>query len=1458
MASEVLESFHPTVREWFLEEVGEPTPVQLAAWPRIRAGSHCLICAPTGTGKTLTAFLTALDRLIRGEEGRILYVSPLKALNYDIERNLRTPLEALERRFRARGERWREIRVGLRSGDTAQSERRRLVTHPPEILVTTPESLNLMLSSRSGLAGLAGFTLLILDEIHAVLPSKRGTYLMSGVERLVPICGEFQRIALSATVRPMELVGSILGGSIPAPGGEFRPRPVELIAPPGEKRYDLQLLYPGSKSTAEEAAEDQWWSRIVSTLNERIAANRSTLIFANSRRMVEKVARLLNEEGPHPVYAHHGSLSREIRMVVEERLKAGELRAIVATSSLELGIDIGEIDEVILLQTPFSVASAVQRIGRAGHGVGATSRGTFLPLHSRDLLEAAAMVEAILAGEVEEVAPPERPLDVLSQTLISMAVTGALHIDQAFSTLRSVYAYRDLTREELELVVEMLSGKYADTRIRELKARIRFDRASGMIEARKGTAPLLYMSGGVIPDRGYYAMKIAESNTKIGELDEEFVWERSLGDAFPFGNRAWKITGITNNEVLVTPADGTNSVVPFWRAEELSRPFSFSERVALLLEEAETLLCKGRPLRDLFERRCRMEAAAATALEEHLRRQRERTGRSLPHRHHLLLERFSRGGSEVSDLVLHTYWGSAVNRPFALALAAAWERERGVPLEVYANNDALLLTLPVEEEPPLFELFEAGELQRLLRDSLEAGELFGARFRENAQRALLLPRKSFKERMPLWLNRLRAKKLLAATAGREDFPITLETWRECLRREFDLSTLATLLEEVRSGEIAVSSVEMDSPSPFADSIIWRQTNTRMYQDDSQPSGMRTSLSDELIEEILRSPDLRPEIPGELSERFRLKVQRVTPGYAPTESVELISWVEERLYIPSGEWRELLDAIRREGEDPEALLEEAGEAILRVEEFDGVIASSREELVRDALASTGAVGSREDEGDLAPALQRFLAGWLPFYPPRTIEEISALLPVSAQAIETAVSELISQGTLLEDRITEGCTELQLCDRENLEILLRMRRSESRAEVAPLSPGEYQRFLAERQGVARRGEGLEDLERRVEQLFGYPARAELWEQEFLPARLEPYYPSWLDQAMGESDLLWFGCGPGRCSFGFEEELSLFLPAREGDTSTREMEEIVTALEQRGRAPFLELTGQLKSGDAAEALWELVWQGAATNDTIEALRRGVRSGFKAERPGAHATEGHHRAPRRPGRGGFRRWQSSRPIGGSWRLLDYPEATDPLEESERAKERVRILLDRYGIIHRQILQRELPLLQWKALFRTLRLMELSGELITGHFIEEYSGLQFAPPSVAREIGEAREGVYWMNACDPASLCGVDLPGKLYNELPKRLPSTHLVWEGASLVLVSRRRGASLRFYVSPEAPRIEEYLALFRELLSRQSRSLSRIRVEEINGVSPKESPYTAALLRFGFMRDGAQLTLYRSYGL
>ncbi|MCP5102030.1 MAG: DEAD/DEAH box helicase [bacterium] len=1499
---DALNLFHPLIRQWFTEQVGTPTDIQTRAWPEIAKGNHVLVTAPTGSGKTLTAFLWAINHFLVSKEPketlRVLYISPLKALNNDIRRNLEKPLEELKHYFKDAGQPFPEIQTAVRSGDTEPAERRKMLRKPPEIFITTPESLNVLLSSKSGIRLLSGISTVILDEIHAVAPTKRGTYLITAVDRLVPLNGEFQRIALSATVKPLDRVADFIGGyQMKETRGtahyEYQKRRVTIVRSSTRKQYKINVNFP--ETAGSQPDSDEWWPALTRSFRQVIEKNRSSLFFANSRRMVEKITRFINDtEGPR-VYSHHGSLAKEIRSVVEKRFKEGELAGIISTSSLELGIDIGSVDEVVLIQAPFSIASAIQRIGRAGHSVGQVSHGAFYPIHTRNLVEAAVIAANIDNEEIETITPLEAPLDVLAQIILSMTLLESKNIDELFAEIRVSAPYHGLSRKEFDLVLEMLAGRYASARIRELKPRLAVDRVKHTAKARDNASMLLFLSGGVIPDRGYYNLRVSDSKAKIGELDEEFVWERSLGDAFPLGNQIWRIQHITHNDVEVAQVTKSNSLVPFWRADEMNRSYHLSHKIGKFLEEAdEALSAKDSPaFLEKLQTKHHMSETAAKELIAYLKRQKKETNAPLPHSGHILVEHFH-DPANVSDskqTVLHTLWGGHVNRPLAFALSAAWEEKYDYPLDVFVNNECIMLNLPhafgVSE---ILSLVKPGRIRQLLRAKLESTGYFGARFRGNAQRALLLPRQSFHKRMPLWLNRLRSKKLLEAVSQFEDFPILLETWRGCLNHDFEIETLLHLLEDITTGEIQVSEVVTQKPSPFADGIIWRQTDKYMYEDDSPRSKLRTNLSDSLLKEVMYSSHLRPRFSGELLQAFQRKLHRTMPGYSPDSAEELLQWVRERLYIPIKEWEELLGAIERDhGIEAKNLIAPINDRLYYINNKQkffrgpgggfskkppGVLALENLPRLYHALGIEGAAEEARKtaeqlsiteifEDDADETFTAFLGEWLQFYGPVSHDFLSSSLGVPLERLAEALETLMEDGRIIVDefRDTTPAAE-EICDSENLEILLRMRRAKARPDIEPKEIDVLPLFLAAYQGLTAPGDGVEDLQNNLENLFGYPARAGLWETDFLPARLSPYYPSWLDSVMRDHQLVWFGSGSERISFCFDSDYELF-----SNGGAKEKSEAATVLEKifhetKGKFGLIDLaqSSELTSRELTASLWELAWEGRITNDNYKTVRSGVMTKFKPDQPSEERPDRRHQyghGHRR--RFSFSRWQNTRAFTGNWYALNPldEETVDALDRQELIKDRIRFLFMRYGILFRELLWNEPPSFRWSRVFRVLRLMELSGEIVSGHFFKGIPGLQFCTPAALGVLtkGLPEDAVYWMNAADPASPCGIGLD-ELRPRFPHRLATTHIVFHGKEPVLVSKKNGKELVFHVEPNHPRIADYLDFFKILVGREFQPLKYISVETINNEPVSESPYKHAMKEFGFQKDYKSMVLMKRY--
>ena len=1454
-----MEYFHPLIEQWFKNKYGAPTDIQAKSWPEISQGRHVLLTAPTGSGKTLTAFLWALNELITGSwsttKTTVLYISPLKALNNDIKENLIMPLAELKESFINAGKEFPAITVQTRSGDTTQYERQKMLKKPPSILITTPESLNILLTSIKGRLILTDLKCVILDEIHAVASGKRGTHLITAIERLTLLSGEFIRISLSATVRPLQKIADFTGGyKLKKIDTEYfySKRRVNIIKSDIKKQYRVKICTPKASDNQTRSA----YSDLIEDFKEIIKRNKSTLFFTNSRKLSEKFTRLINDSSEErKAYSHHGSLSKELRSLVEQKLKKGELKAIVATSSLELGIDIGELDEVVLIQPPFSISSAIQKAGRSGHKVGMMSKASLYSLFERDYLKNTITAKAIIEQDIEEINIPICALDVLTQVILSMVSVRPWKYDELFAFIKTSFAYHELKKEQFNLIIEMLSGRYKDSSIRELNPRVSY--IDDVITAKPGSRYLLYLAGGTIPDRGYYNLKLKTSNATdatIGELDEEFVWERNIGEVFTLGTQSWKIEKIDHQNVFVTPSKNTGAMAPFWKAEAFNRDFHFSEKIALFLKKIENKLDRPETKDELISSYF-MDENSADKLLGLLRLQKKTS--ALPHRNLVIIEHFQDplNKTDCKQVILYTIWGGRINSPFSLALSQSWEEKHSYTLEVFHDDDCILLNLPHEFNiNSLISLVTAENIEGLLRRKLEKTGLFGAMFRENASRALLLPKMSFKKRMPLWFNRLRSKKLLDAIITYNDFPILAETWRTCLKDHFDLINLKLLLTEIEQGKISFKEVFTNTPSPFANNLIWRQTNKYMYEDDTPTNPGVSGLQQDILKDLVFSQELRPQIPVNIIYEFTAKVQRTFPGYAPSNKLDLYDWINERILISYQEWLELAKRIEQDNElNIDQILKDYTDRIkwikidsnqIKIYNYNNppdqkeCFLTAKEALKRIKNAIT-----KQDD-----TLFNIICEWIRYYGPLNPEKIQKAFGFSANKLNKYIEALLEKQLTVIDYITKDSKVLELCDSENLEKILRLLRFRRQISFTALDSKYLHLFIACFQGLTERESTLENLQNKLDHLLGFPAQVQAWEEEIFPARISPYNPGLLDKVLQTSELTWFGCGKEKLSFCFESDLELL-----SQENRKHHSELFPEL--RGKYTFWNLKDftKLSTEELTNKLWENIWQGSISNDQFEIIRKGIYNKFNVFKSSSDDIKTTHRF-KKIKRGDYNKWKVSRPIPGNWYALNLPDYTpDPMEKEEIIRDRIYILLNRYGILFKEILDRELPVLKWSNIFRSLRLMELSGEILSGHFFKGIPGIQFISHNAFRMIQNKlpEDTVYWMNAADPASLCGIKLEA-FKGKLPKRIAASHLVFHGKELVLTSEKKGKVLKILVPPENRYIKKYLSFFKFLLERKFQPLKKIKVETVNNIPVFKSPYLNVLIRFGFIKDYKAITL------
>jgi ATP-dependent Lhr-like helicase len=1489
-AGSPLLAFHAPVRAWFEASFAAPTPAQAKGWVPIVAGTSTLLLAPTGSGKTLAAFLVAIDRLMfspephKNERCRVVYVSPLKALATDVERNLRAPIAGIAAAAERLGVPFRVPTVGVRSGDTPTAERARLGKAPPDILITTPESLYLLLTSNAR-AVLPSVETVIVDEIHSMVPTKRGAHLFLSLERLEALrprgAAPLQRIGLSATQRPLEEVARLLGGGELGPGGEgtFTPRPVEIVDAGTKKAWELRVEVPvedmsklgeieeiRSGDASAGAKRRSIWPSIHPRLVELVRAHRSTMIFVNSRRLAERLASAINETaGEEIALAHHGSVAKETRAAIEDRLKRGELPAIVATSSLELGLDIGAVDLVVQIESPPSVASGLQRIGRAGHSVGAVSRGVIFPKYRGDLLAAATTTERMVAGKVEETFYPRNPLDVLAQQIVATVGMEATTADALYDLVRRAAPFAELPRTAFEGVLDMLSGRYPSDEFAELRPRITWDRLTGKLTGRAGARALAVVNGGTIPDRGLYGVYLASEDDggksrRVGELDEEMVFESHSGDVFLLGASSWRITEITHDRVLVVPAPGVPGKMPFWRGDRPGRPIELGRAVGAL---ARTLLAdKPAAAKKRLREAHGLDERATDNLLGYLRDQAAATG-EVPSDRTIVIERYR---DELGDyrLCILSPFGSRVHAPWCTAVLARLREASDTDIEGLWSDDGIVFRLPGTDEPPAIEPFlpAADEVEDLLVRSLGTSSVFAARFRENAGRALLLPRRRPGQRSPLWATRKKAADLLAVASRYGSFPLILETYRECLRDVFDMPGLVELLRQIASRQVRVLTVDARTPSPFAASLMFSYVGSFLYDGDAPLAERRAhalSVDPAQLRELLGEAELRELLDADAITALERTLQRLD-GHRPAAHADGL----HDLLLSLGD---LSDA---EVEARAAPAEAARGWLAELERdrraFAVTIAGERRwAATEDAGRLRDALGVVSPRGlpaallePVADPLGDLVSRYARTHGPFLLASAAARFGLGIAPVRVALERLAAAGRVVEGELSPGGRSREWCDAEVLRSLKRRSLAKLRKEIEPVEPAALGRFLAAWHGLGRARGGPEALLSVIELLQGAPLPASVLEADVLPARVRGYRPAELDLLSAAGEIAWVGVEPlgpsdGRIALFLVDQVPLLAPPSrraEGELPDK----LRALLEQRGALFFSDMVAETGafSADLLTALWDLVWAGEVTNDTLAPLRSFLHGSatLAKERRGSVRGGG--------GGGGFR----SRRVGppgseGRWSLVSRGRKAP--SETERRAALARALLERHGVLTREAVHAEGVVGGFSAVYDVLKAMEEAGKVRRGYFVAGLGATQFALPGADDRLRAAREPTaepraMVIAATDPANPYGAALgwpeaPAATGDAAkaarPQRAAGAHVVLlDGAIIGYVGRTEKNLLTFLPAEEPERGRAATALFGALAALVDDGRRRtLLLARIDGEETERSPLVKQLTAAGF---------------
>jgi ATP-dependent Lhr-like helicase len=1508
-----LTKFEAPVQRWFSSVFDAPTAAQTSGWPAIAAGQSTLILAPTGSGKTLAAFLWCLNRLMfeprpaERDRCRVLYVSPLKALAVDVERNLRAPLVGISQAAAALGTPVHVPVIGVRSGDTPQSERARFQRHPPDILITTPESLYLILTSNAR-AALASIETVIVDEIHSLVPTKRGAHLALSLERLQAVARRpIQRIGLSATQRPLDEVARFLGGvdrpparrprrvarkkaARPAQSAEeiqdefaapdrsgvtYRPvtivdagvrRPIKLqVEVPVEDMSRLGQVLEIASGPASATQRASIWTAIHPRLVELIRAHRSTLIFVNSRRLAERLAAAINElAGDVIARSHHGSLAREQRVEIEDRLKSGLLPALIATSSLELGIDMGAIDLVVQIEAPSSVASGLQRIGRAGHRIDAVSEGIIIPKYRGDLLASAAVAKLMHEGKVESSRYPRNPLDVLAQQVVAMVAVEDQRDQELFEIVRHAAPFESLGRSAFDGVLDMLSGRYPSDEFAELRPRITWNRATGALSARQGAKRLAIANAGTIPDRGLYGVFLGgagRSAVRVGELDEEMVFETKPGEVFVLGASSWRVEDITHDRVIVTPAPGEPGKMPFWKGDRAGRPMELGLAIGQLTRDISRWPPPTAVSRLMREHD--LDRPAAENLVRYVGDQ--QSAGAVPDADTVVIERVR---DELGDwrVCLLSPRGGRIHAPWCIAVAGRIRRELGIDVETLWADDGFVIRMPDSDTIPDSELMlvDPEEVEALVLQQLGGTALFAARFRENAGRSLLLPKRRAGSRAPLWQQRKKAGDLLAVAARFGSFPVVLETYRECLRDIFDMPALVDTLLQIRKRAIKVAVVDPETPSPFAASLLFGYVANFLYDGDAPLAERRAqalSVDQTQLRELIGDAELRDLLDaGELAavelqlqhlaEERRARsidavhdmlleigdlsaeeiVARTAPEVAARACSELVA-ARRAITVPVG------------GEIRYVAIEDAA----RYRDALGVpLPSGVPQALRTPVA--------DPAGDLISRYARTHGPFLPHEPARRFGMPEPL-------VRAALSSLVGRNRVLEGEFRPGGSSREFIDANVLRQLRWRSLARLRREVAAVEPATLGRFAVSWHAIGGRRTGPDALLDVIEQLQGAPLPASTFEYEILGARLGRYSPDWLDALTAAGEVRWVGVEPvgqrdGRIALYLTDQMAQLLPDRDKDTSTEEEQAVLQWLGRHGASFFDALHAASGGGFPAgtvDTLWNLVWRGLITNDTFFALRA-----YTAQR-GSRRDSRRQRAAALPA---FRSRRLVPPAAeGRWSLV---HGGGPVSAAERMTSAARQLLSRHGVLTREALASEGLKGGFSSIYPALKSMDEAGRVRRGYFVAGLGATQFALPGALDLLRSLREPgaepqTAAIAASDPANPYGSSLPWPLPN-LTRSVGATVILVDGEMTVYLSRGNREVAVHLPDDEPFRSRRGRAAADQLMAfarGDARGRRPLYITAINDQPASEHPFATDLQEAGFVRAGLGLHVPRPAG-